>query len=171
MPAIPAPELVGDALAASLYTIAGHVIAVLGPQTPPTNRQLKRAFGPLVIRYALPYLNRETAIVPGLFASEYGAILVGWDGWNYAMTHSNLHPRADLLGLRTDAQPDQVMLRDIDFGRGVEVWAYETPDARTPIGRLAAWEGASPPDHLAEYLPHVSHLTARLADMRRNEAD
>jgi hypothetical protein len=160
MPQIPAPELVGDTLTASLYALDAGVALVLGTPPPLPPEALLRRPGPLTIRYALPYLQREAAIVPGLFASEYGAMLVGREAWDYAMNHYVLHPRADILGLRSDGQQDQVMLRDLDFGREVVVLAYDSPDARVPLAQLAAyWTGpdAPPlPDLLVEHLPRLS---------------
>jgi hypothetical protein len=66
------------------------------------------------------------------------------------------------VGLRSDGRTDQVMLRQLDFGRPVAVLAYETPAARLPLGSLAAyWTGADAPplpDLLAEYLPCLDRL-------------
>ncbi len=163
MPTIPEPELVGDTLVGSLLKLAGDIILALGtlpPTLPPA--VVWRAQGELTIRYGLEYLQREAVIVPGLFAAEYGGMLVGREAWDYAMRHSNLHPRADILGLRSDGQEDQVMLRELDFGRPVAVLAYETPQARLPLARLAAyWLGAEPPrlpDLLETLLPCLKTL-------------
>lgn len=139
MPSIPPLELIGDALEASLYRLdSGTLLALDTPPELPAS-DLVRPHGPLVVRYALPYLNKERAIVPGLFASEYGAMLVGREAWDFALSHNNLHPRADLLGFTTDGTEAEVMLRELDFGRGVEVWAYATPDERKPLTRLVAY--------------------------------
>lgn len=156
MPPIPPLELVGDMIEASLYTLERGVLLAVGtPPRLPAN-DLYRPHGPLMVRYALPYLHAEQAIVPGLFASEYGAMLVGKEAWDYALQHNNLHPRADLLGFRTDGQEDQIMLRDLDFGRGVEVWAYATPEARIPLAQITAYwvpAGHNVPELLAGYAP------------------
>ncbi|MBN2469752.1 MAG: hypothetical protein JXN59_03420 [Anaerolineae bacterium] len=154
---IPKPELIGHRIEGSLVALGAQTILVCGPAPAFPEGQAVRAPGPLVVRYAVPYLRREVALVPGLFAAEYGAILLGRDAWDYAIGHNNLHPRADLLGLRTDGQPDQVMLRDLDFGRGVEVWAYASEEATCPLARLdALWIGPGAPelpDLLLAYLP------------------
>jgi hypothetical protein len=158
MPAIPDPVLVEDSLTGSLYQLDSGVLLHLGgPTALPADACLRPA-GPLVIRYALPYLQREAAIVPGLFASEYGAMLVGQEAWDYTMQHYVLHPRADLVGLRTDnGQQDQVMLRELDFGRSVVVLAYATAQATQPLAELSAYRsGPGAPDAppmLAAYLP------------------
>ncbi len=163
MPTIPEPQLVGDELnAVLLHSDAGLVLALgdLPVDYPP--ERIARPRGPLVVRYALAYLQREAWIVPGLFASEYGAILLGRAAWDYALEHTNLHPRADLVGLRSDGRTDQVMLRQLDFGRPVAVLAYETSAARLPLGSLAAYwtDTDTPPlpDLLAEYLPCLDRL-------------
>lgn len=157
MPPIPPLELVGDTIQASLYTLEHGLLLAFG--TPPRlpASALHRPHGPLMVRYALPYLRAEQAIVPGLFASEYGAMLVGREAWDYTWHHNNLHPRADLLGFRTDGQEDQIMLRDLDFGRGVEVWVYATAEARIPLAQITAyWKpaGYDIPDLLAEHAPN-----------------
>lgn len=154
---IPKPELIGHPVEGSLMALGAQTILVCGLAPALPGGQQVRAPGPLVVRYAVPYLHQEAALVPGLFAAEYGAILLGRDAWDYATAHSNLHPRADLLGLRTDGQPDQVMLRDLDFGRGIEVWAYDSAEATCPLARVdALWVGSGAPelpDLLLAYLP------------------
>ncbi len=166
MSRIPEPELIGDTLTASLYCVGETTLLVVGSPPDWPGLSLLRSTGPLTVRYALPYLHREASIVPGLFASEYGAMLVGREAWDYALAHSNLHPRADLVGLDLEGQPAQVMLRDLDLGRGVEVWAYDTAAARIPIARLdACWlgpESPSLPDLLAAYLPRWTDLPTNL---------
>ncbi len=165
MPAIPEPQLVGDTLEAALLQLESGVVLALGtlPPTLPPGAVL-RARSPLTIRYAWAYLYREEVIVPGLFAAEYGAILVGRAAWDYALQHSNLHPRADIVGLRSDGQRDQVMLRELDFGQPVTVLAYDAPDARHPLARLSAyWAGPgapSVPDLLRDCLPALPRLPA-----------
>ena len=162
--AIPAPELIGEKVTAALLQIDQHVILAIGPLPPelPQGVTLLRPNGPLVLRYGLAYLQRELCIVPGLFAAEYGAILVGREAWDYTLQHSNLHPRADVLGLRCDGQNDQVMLRELDFGRSITVLAYETEDARLPLATLEACWIAAPstdlPELLVAYLPLLDHL-------------
>ncbi len=160
MSRIPAPELIGDTLSASLYCMAEATLLVVGEAPGWPELVLLRPGGPLTVRYALPYLHREASIVPGLFASEYGAMLVGREAWDYALAHCNLHPRADLVGIGVDGQPAQVMLRELDFGRGVEVWAYASAADRLPLARLTAcWvssEAPPLPELLAAYLPRWS---------------
>ncbi len=158
MPQIPEPELIGDILSGSLIGQDDAVILLLGAAPVAAGEQVLRPAGPLVVRYAIPYLHQRTAIVPGLFASEYGEFLVGRQAWNYAQRNFTIHPRSDLVGLRPDGVQDQIMLRDLDFGRDVEVYAYESPDSREPVARLAAYRigpGApeSLPDLLVKYLP------------------
>lgn len=163
MPAIPNPELVSDQLEAVLLKPEESVILALG--TLPGNLTpgvICRAAGPLVIRYGLEYLQREAVLVPGLFAAEYGGMLVGREAWDYALQHSTLHPRADLLGLRSDGVDDQVMLRDLDFGRPPVALAYESAETRLPLARLDSyWLGpdAPPvPDLLQDILPRLEQL-------------
>ncbi len=162
MPEIPEPVLLGDELSGTLYETAEGVILILG--TPPD--QLSPASvqhtGPLVVRYALPYYQEGVAIVPGLFASDYGECLVGRQAWDYAQKHFTIHPRGTIAGLRTDGDDDERLIRELDFGCAVEVYAYESPEARSPLARLSGfWMGANAPNELPELL--VRHLP-RLAD-------
>ncbi len=163
MPAIPEPQLIGDEICGALLHADGGLVLAIGglPVAYPTEH-IARPRGQLVIRYALAYLQREAWIVPGLFASEYGAILLGREAWNFALEHTNLHPRADIVGLRSDGRADQVMLRQLDFGRPVAVIAYETPSARLPLGNLVAFwadpDAPELPDLLVEHLPRLERL-------------
>lgn len=161
---IPTPELVEDALTGALLYLEEYIVLAVGtlPADLPA-ASIFRPAQPLIIRYGIAYLQREAAIVPGLFASEYGALLLGREAWDYAHQHANLHPRADLVGLNTDGEQDQVMLRALDFGRPVSVLAYDSAAATLPLAKLAGyWAGpdASPlPDLLIAHLPRREHLT------------
>ncbi|MBN1965809.1 MAG: hypothetical protein JW910_14250 [Anaerolineae bacterium] len=163
MTTIPDPELIGDLVFGSLVSHECGAVLALGalPSDLPADA-LMRPPSALTIRYAIEYLNEIAAIVPGLFAAEYGAMLVGREAWDYAMQHNNLHPRADVVGLRSDGDDDQVMLRALDFGRPVRVLAYASPDARVPLAELSAyWDGPGAPgvpDLLAAHLPALDRL-------------
>ena len=163
MPKIPAPELIGDTLAAGLIQGDEGLILTLGALPPGIDRaRVARPTGPLTVRYAIAYLQREAAIVPGLFVSDLGDMRVGREAWDQALEQTNLHPRADILGLRDDGQDDQVVLKNLDFGRPISVLVYATPEDRLPLGKLAAYwaasESAAVPDLLAAYLPRLDRL-------------
>jgi hypothetical protein len=164
MPDIPTPELIGDTLAGCLIRSADGLILILGdlpPGIPP--ERIMRPAGSLTVRYAIAYLQREAAIVPGLFASDLGDILVGREAWDFTMDQTNLYPRADILGLRDDGRDDQVTLKNLDLGRPITVLVYATPEDRLPLGRLAAFWApveAEVPDLLAKHLPRLKQLPA-----------
>ncbi len=165
MPHIPDPELISDMLQAALLKPETSVVLALGvlPGTvAPT--VICRSTGPIIIRYGLEYLQRDAVLIPGLFAAEYGGILVGREAWDYTVQHSTLHPRADLLGLRSDGVEDQVRLRDLDLGRPAAVLAYESADARLPLARLDGYwlgpEAPPVPDLLQATLPRLEALPA-----------
>lgn len=162
MPEIPAPELVGDTLTGSLIrTDDGLVLALGSPPPGVSPERIARAYGPLTVRYAIAYLQREAAIVPGLFASDLGEILVGREAWNFTLSQANLHARADILGLRDDGQEDQVVLKNLDLGRPITVLVYATPEDRLPLDRLDAFwasAGTEVPDLLAQNLPRLEQL-------------
>ena len=163
MSEIPKPELIGDTLTGSLIDGPDGLILALGDQTPEVApSQVTRPAGPLTVRYAIAYLQREAAIVPGLFATDLGDILVGREAWDFAQDETNLYARADIVGLRDDGQDDQVVLKDLDFGRPISVLVYATPEDRLPLGQLAGYWAAPDvtdiPDLLAQYLPRLERL-------------
>lgn len=155
MPHIPDPVLVGDTIIGRVITLGSSHILMFGSTSLPNEHNF-RDKGSLVVRYALPYLYKPMAIVPGLFASDYGEFLVGQQGWDYVQKHFTLHPRGDILGLRIDGEQGQVMVREIDFGRPVEVYAYANADAKEPLVRLDAYwadDSSNLPAMLTRYLP------------------
>lgn len=121
--------------------------------------------GPLTLRYAVEYLGKpHLAIVPGLIALDYGDMLTGEAAWDFLLHRSNLHPRADVIGYRTDGADDMTLVKLLDLAQPVQVWAYANADAVTPLARvqalIAAPEAAdSLPPRLLAYLPRFDSFT------------
>ncbi|MFC1960572.1 hypothetical protein ACFLYO_07670 [Chloroflexota bacterium] len=167
MPEVPDPVLLGDEVTGVLYTVENDTFLILG--TPPDwlPQEAIQHTGPLVVRYALPYAYQNVAIVPGLFASDYGECLVGRVAWDYAQNNFTMHPRGTIAGLRTDGTDDEMLVRELDFGRDVEVHAYRNLAARMPMTQLTGcWLGSNAPsdlpDLLTQHLPRLEHLPGQV---------
>ncbi len=165
-PSIPSPELVGESLDGAIYDLPGGTALVIGAVPEALAARQPVVKGVLTIRYAMPFIFPATeAVIPGLFAAEKGGMLVGREAWDYIQGHFQVHPRADVIGLRPDGRQAQVFLRELDFGAPVRVLAYDRPEATTSRAELSALvigAGApAVPDLLAQYLP-VKELNALL---------
>src|SRR5688572_21023908 len=69
------------------------------------------ATGLLTIRYAIPLLYESyLSIVPAYLIAERGGELSGWEAWDFIYRRFELHPRAEIFGLRSDGVSDQLFL-------------------------------------------------------------
>ncbi|NWF68934.1 MAG: hypothetical protein HXY40_07600 [Chloroflexi bacterium] len=121
--------------------------------------------GALVLRYGARLAGKPfLSIVPGLLVLDYGDTLTGQAAWDFLMKKSNLHPRADVVGYRSDGQDDMVMVRTLDLGMAIDVLVYADAQATTPLYRpqalIAANEAEDLPPYLVEYLPRYDSLDA-----------
>ncbi len=164
---IPDPELIGEPVDGAIYDLPGGVTLVIG--APPVSLAGRTPLlnGSLTIRYAIAMLMPPNeAIVPGLFAAEKGGMLVGREAWDYLQKHFQVHPRADIVGIRLDGKKAQALVRELDFGVPIRVLAYESTDRLVPFKELKALvvgENAPPlPDLLAKYLPAVATVDTLL---------
>jgi hypothetical protein len=117
--------------------------------------------GDLTIRYGVQYLGKpHLAIVPGLIALDYGDMITGEDAWDFLLHHSNLHPRADVVGYRADGSDDMVAIKYLDLAAPVQVLVYRDSKATRCFARLEAFigEAADLPSRILEYLPHFESL-------------
>ncbi len=166
-PRIPQPQYLHESLIGALYQLPSGVLLVTGNAPPTLASFTPTNTGTLIFRYGISYLIPPLdALVPGLFVSERGVALVGREAWDYMLTHCQIHPRADVIGFRTNSGDSQVFLRELDWGRPPRVLAYTTPESRMPIAEpQAVFVGeASPPlpEMLLKYLPAVTDLTPLL---------
>ncbi len=155
---IPSLELVGESVDGAIYDLPGGMTLAIGIVPEALAARHPVVTGALTIRYAMPFIFPATeAVVPGLFAAEKGGILVGREAWDYIQGHFQLHPRADVIGLRPNGQQAQAFLRELDFGAPVRVLAYDRPDSTTPRAELSALvigvDAPAVPELLARYLP------------------
>lgn len=127
------------------------------------------ASGPLLLRYGLVCLETpQLCLVPELVVMEYGELLNGEAAWDFLLHHSNLHPRAEVLGRRDDGEEDQLRVSRLDLAQTprVLVWPADSAGRATPVARpqaLIADAADSLPGRLRQFLP----LYPSLADWRR----
>ncbi|MCY3945767.1 MAG: hypothetical protein OXF44_05735 [Anaerolineaceae bacterium] len=130
------------------------------------------ASGPLLLRYGLVCLETpQHCLVPELVVMEYGELLSGEAAWDFLLHHSNLHPRAEVLGLRDDGEEDQLRVSRLDLAQTprVLVWPAESAGDATPMARpraVIAEEPDSLPGRLRQFLP----LYPSLADWRHEHS-
>lgn len=158
---IPARSPIGDTFAGVLLRAeAGHALAfeaLAGAELV--------ASGPLTVRYALAYLGKpRLAIVPGLVALDYGDTLTGEAAWDFLLRRSNLHPRADVFGFRTDGADDMTLVKLLDLAQPVQAWVYADAAATRPLARALALiagpdAAAAVPPRLLACLPRFNTLT------------
>src|SRR5258708_3944178 len=135
MASIPDPEFFHDSVEGTVYELPGGMLIAIG--TPPASlaEVPPMLSGSLVVRYGLSLLSPPgEIIVPGLFAAEKGGMLVGREAWDYLQNNFQVHPRADVVGVRFDGKPVQVYVRELDFGVPVHVLIYENEQASSPAG-------------------------------------
>jgi hypothetical protein len=119
--------------------------------------------GDLLIRYGVEILGKpHLSIVPGLVALDYGDMLTGEDAWHFLLKGSHLHPRADVIGYRSDGVDDMTVIKALDLAQPVHVLAYENAESIRPIARVSAIiadnrEGIPP--RLLAYLPDYPTIT------------
>jgi|SRR5690606_362569 len=160
MPAIPDRQPIADRFSGALLHINdAHLLA----RTPLAGTQTITA-GELVVRYGVQYLGKpHLSIVPGLLALDYGEILTGEEAWEFLLHHSNLHPRADVIGYRNDGVDDMIVVKFLDLAAPVQVLVYADASATQPLARvraLIAEDTEAVPPRLLDYLPRYESLEA-----------
>jgi hypothetical protein len=144
---------------------AGFVIRADGAQFLATEEQPdSETFhaGTLIIRYGIRYLGKpHLSIVPGLVALDYGDILNGEPAWDFLIRRSNLYPRAEVFGFRSDGRDDLVVVKNLDLALPPEVLAFagesDTVPTARPVGLIGVDVSAVLP-RIRKYLPHYESL-------------
>lgn len=165
---IPSPEYISESVEGAVYDLPAATALLLG--TPPAllAAYTPRLQGMLTLRYGIPCLTPATdAIVPGLMVGEKGGTLTGREAWDYMLRRFQMHPRADIIGVRSNGQTAQVWLRELDFGAAIKVFVYASPQTMTPtvaVTALVIGMDANPlPELLAQYLPITDNIRSLLA--------
>ncbi|HEX2905863.1 MAG TPA: hypothetical protein VHO69_03330 [Phototrophicaceae bacterium] len=155
MPAHPIPERtpICDPFTGVIVQIGAHQALALSPD-PETETIASGAF---VIRYGVRFLQRPgQSIVPGLVVLDYGDMLTGEEAWNFLWHRSNLHPRAEVVGHRSDGGEDMVFFKTLDLSLSPEVLVYTDAQTTIPLARptaLITTDTNGLPTRLLEYLP------------------
>ncbi|MCC7452396.1 MAG: hypothetical protein IT324_33655 [Anaerolineae bacterium] len=165
---IPDPEYITDTVEGAVYRLPGGTALVVGDVPEALTGLTPILKGSITVRYGLAFLTPPSdSLIPGLFAAEKGGMLVGREAWDYIQQHFQMHPRADILGLRSNGQQAQVFLRELDFGVPVRVLIYDRLAATTPVATADAliMDNGAPalPDLLTQYLP-VKDVTALMGE-------
>ncbi len=128
------------------------------------------AGGPLLLRYGLVCLETPArCIVPELVVMEYGEQLSGEAAWDFLLHHSNLHPRAEVLGRRDDGMEDQLRVSRLDLAQAPRVlaWPWPPDSDSLPLANPLAAIAAAPdalPGRVRQYLP----VYTSTADLRHD---
>jgi hypothetical protein len=120
--------------------------------------------GQMVARYGIRYLGKpHLSVVPYLIAIDYGDILNGEAAWEFLTRRSNLYPRAEVFGFRSDGRDEMIVVKLLDLALPIDVLLYADHRATTPIARpsalLASADAAAAlPSRLLMYLPRYDTL-------------
>lgn len=71
--------------------------------------------GALALRYGLPYLYEDDALIPQLVYDDHRREHTGHELFAFVAAHGHAYPRADAMGVRLSGQEDHVFLRDLDL--------------------------------------------------------
>lgn len=162
MPRRPIPERapIGDHFEGLL--ISSHNKHALARTVQPETEVM--ASGALIVRYGLQYLGKpHQAIVPGLVALDYGDILTGEAAWEFLLNRSNLHPRADVVGYRSDGQDDMTVVKLLDLAAPIQALVYADEGAVLPVARINGVIASADeplPARLLAYVPRYETAAA-----------
>ncbi len=97
------------------------------------------AQGALMVRYGVRFLEKPAySLVPGLLALDYGEMLTGEDAWDFLIHKSNLYPRADVVGYRSDGEDSMMPVKRLDLALPFEVLVYADAQAVIPVAPVSA---------------------------------
>lgn len=146
-PKLPDPRYIDQQVEGALYdTLVGPALLV-GSAPPDLRGRMPIFRGTLVVRYGIPLNVRGGGVViPGLFVSERGAVLVGRAAWDFIQQHFQMYPRADVIGLGESGNKVSVWLRELDFGARLRTFVYRLPADTLPLGEpVGLWRGGYAP--------------------------
>jgi hypothetical protein len=160
MPQIPDPVYVTEKVAGHVIDLGTKKLLVIGAIPSDLANYPALISGEIVIRYGIgTFVPMGDAVIPGLFAAEYGGMLVGREAWDYIQKNFQMHPRADVVGILLNGQKTQKFLRELDFGIPVRVFVYRNESETIPLTELsnlyvgAQSETVELPELLRMYLP------------------
>jgi hypothetical protein len=123
-----------------------------------------------IIRYGIVYLGKpHYSIVPALLALDYGQFLTGEQAWHFLLHRSNLYPRADVIGYRSDGTDDMIVVKQLDLMHAFHILAYQHPEDAVPLAQISAIIAPDPSDlpaRLQEYATIIPDLAVWTKDTR-----
>lgn len=138
---IPARDPYGEIFSGVVIRHAGRILLTPGPA--PDDEVLARS---VVIRYGVRYLEKHfLSLVPGLIALERGELFTGEDALDFVVKRSNLYPRTEVYGYRSDGADEMKTVKWLDVAEPLMVLAYANAAATSPVAEidgLAGPEGA-----------------------------
>ncbi|KXK16964.1 MAG: hypothetical protein UZ15_CFX003002551 [Chloroflexi bacterium OLB15] len=163
--AIPPRQSVEDQFTGFLIEIGGQkALAAAAPENSPIS-----ANGKFALRYGIRYLGKpHLAIIPELVAIDYGQMLNGEPAWDFLIKRSNIYPRAEVFGLRSDGKDDMTYVKNLDLAMPVMVLAFTDQRPAAPLGSINALICAQPdsmPERLRSHLPLFETEAAWLATL------
>lgn len=167
MPNIPQRDPIGDAYSGLILQVGDDYLLASQPQQDATIAHR----GDFVLRYGIGFLERPLSIVPGLVVVDYGEAFVGDEMWDFLVKRSNLYPRADVIGYRSDGADEMTVLKKLDIMRPFDVLVYVDDAATRPLLRVKGFIG-TPDEHATlaartqEYLKQYASIAEWQATYR-----
>lgn len=116
-----------------------------------------------MIRYGVRYLEKHfLALVPGLVALERGELFTGEAALDFVVRRSNLYPRAEVYGYRSDGVDEMKTVKWLDVAEPLMVLVYTDAAATTPVAEIDGLVGPrdSFPARMVAALPRYDSLDA-----------
>jgi hypothetical protein len=92
--------------------------------------------GRLALRYALPFLYDDDALIPRLVFDDHRQEHTGRELFTFVEKRGHAYPRADVVGVRVSGEPDEIRLRDLDLAEPLIVLVHSQDDDRLPAVRI-----------------------------------
>lgn len=148
------PEYFAEKVIGTVWRQEDVAGLTIEPLTPPKDVEIILR-GEIILRYGIAMLYAPHTLVPGLFETERGAIMVGREAWDYIWQKFQLYPRAEVMGVQDDGEETTVLMRELDFGEPPQVLAYKdelAARAAATIQQLDAPDGVELPELLRQSL-------------------
>jgi hypothetical protein len=135
--AIPARAPYGEVFPGAVVRHHGRIILTANPA--PERDVLARG---VVIRYGVRYLEKHfLSVVPGLIALERGELFTGEDALDFLVKRSNLYPRTEVYGYRSDGADEMKTVKWLDVAEPLMVLAYANDAATSPVAEVDGLSG------------------------------
>jgi hypothetical protein len=127
------------------------VILVLGSSLPNMDFDNIVHEGRIVLRAALALLYSSDALIVQRVVDDFGRDYRGESAFEFMIRKGDSFPRASVLGRRTvGVEVEQMVLKELDLARGVQVFAYgeDQNELLAYVGATLAIKGQHVPDNV-----------------------